>query len=313
MWPMTGSPKNGISNKMPAHHILFGFIIAIVWGINFVVMKIGLEYLTPFLFVTVRFTVVFLLLFPWLRLVKGSMWVIFWTALCLGGVHFAFVITGLELAENVTSIIIIVQMHVPLTLLLAHVFLKEKLSYWRGGGIFIAFLGILVISFDPAIVNERIAIIIVFIATMLYSIGAILMRTMKNIGVFNTQAWSALYGVPILLSLSLTMETDHISQIMAMDMTGWGTVFYTAILASVVGYGGMNFLLKNHPVTLIAPILLSVPIFATAAAVIVFDEQLTPRFLVGAGLTLLGLVVIHVRDWWKKRQVVEELLSLIHI
>lgn len=293
---------------MPAHHVLFGFIVSIVWGVNFVVMKVGLEHLSPFLFVSFRFALVLALLFPWLRLVKGHMWLIISVGLCLGGLHFAFAIMGLELADNVTSIVIIVQLHVPLTLIMAHFFLKEKLSYWRGGGILVAFFGVLIITFDPEIVNERIAIIVIFMATILYSIGAILMRKLQNVGVFNTQAWTAIFGLPILLVLSLYTETGQIDQILAMNWIGWSTVFYTAVLSSVVGYGGMNFLLKHHPVTLIAPILLSTPIFATVAAVIVFDEVLTIRFLIGAGFTLLGLAVIHMRDWWKKRQVVRELL-----
>ena len=271
-------------------------------------MKVGLEHLSPFLFVAFRFAIVLALLFPWLRLVKGHMLLIVSVGLCLGGLHFAFAIMGLELAENVTSIVIIVQLHVPLTLIMAHFLLKEKLSYWRGSGILVAFLGVLVITFDPAIVNERIAIIVIFMATILYSIGAILMRKLQNVGVFNTQAWTAVFGLPILLSLSLYTETGHIDQIMNMDGIGWSAILYTAVLSSVVGYGGMNFLLKRHPVTLIAPIFLSTPIFATGAAIMVFDEVLTIRFLIGAGLTMIGLAVIHMRDWWKKRQVVRELL-----
>ncbi|PCI33572.1 MAG: hypothetical protein COB54_04560 [Alphaproteobacteria bacterium] len=293
---------------MPVHHLLFAFVVSIVWGVNFVVMKIGLDYMSPFLFVTVRFTIVLMLMLPWLHLVKGQMKLIIGVALCLGGIHFTFVIMGLDLVENITSIIIIVQMHVPLTLIMAHFFLKEKLSYWRSSGIVVAFLGILIISFDPAILSERIAIVIVFIATLFYSTGAVLMRRLQDVGVFNMQGWTAVVAIPILLSLSLYTESGQLDQIRAMDLTGWSTVFYTAVLSSVVGYGGMNFLLKHHPVTLIAPIFLSTPIFATVAAVVVFDEALTGRFLAGASLTLLGLAVIHLRDWWKKRQVVEELL-----
>ncbi|HEC00839.1 MAG TPA: hypothetical protein ENI91_04025 [Sphingomonadales bacterium] len=293
---------------MPIHHILLAFLVSLVWGVNFVVMKIGLDSLSPFLFVAFRFALVLLLLFPWLRIVKGHMWLILAIGLCLGGLHFAFAIMGLELAENVTSVVVIVQLHVPLTLIMAHFLLKERLSYWRGGGILVAFLGVLIITFDPAIVEERLAIIIIFVATLLYSLGAILMRKLKNVGVFNTQAWTAVVGFPILLSLSLTTESGQVAQVMAMGFTGWAAIFYTAILSSVVGYGGMNFLLKHHPVTLIAPILLSTPVFATVAAVITFGDELTPRFLAGASLTMLGLGVIHLRDWWKKRQVVRELL-----
>ncbi|MCF8474316.1 MAG: DMT family transporter [Emcibacter sp.] len=293
---------------MSIGHLLFGFFISLVWGVNFIFMKIGLEHLSPFLFMTMRFSIVLLMLFPWLRIVKNNMWIIFAAALCLGGVHFAFLITGLHLAENVTSIIVIIQMHVPMTLILAHIFLKEKLSYWRGSGILIAFIGILIITFDPAVANERLAIIIVLIATSLYSTGAILMRKLQNVGVFNLQAWTGVFAVPILLSLSLVAENGQWEQIVDMNLGGWGALLYTAVLSSIVGYGGMNFLLKRYSVTLIAPILLSTPVFATIASVIVFDEILTNRFLIGASFTLCGLAVIHLRDWWKKRRVVRELL-----
>ena len=293
---------------MPFPHVLLALFVSIVWGVNFVVMKIGLEHLSPFLFVVFRFAIVLALLFPWLRIVKGHMGLILAAGLCLGGLHFAFVTVGLELAENITSIVIIVQMHVPLTLIMAHFLLKERLSYWRVSGVLIAFLGVLVISFDPDIMEERMAIIIIFTATSLYSVGAILLRKLQTVGVFNMQAWTAIFGLPILISLSLYTETGQMEQVMNLDREGWSAIFYTAVLSSVVGYGGMNFLLKRHPVTLIAPIFLTVPVFATTAAVLVFDEVLTTRFLVGAGLTLCGLVVIHVRDWWKKRQLVRELL-----
>ncbi len=293
---------------MPTHHILFGFFISLVWGVNFVVMKIGLDHLSPFLFVTLRFIIVFMLMLPWLRIVKGHMVLIFIVAVCIGGIHFIFVIMGLDMVKKISSIVVVVQMNVPLTLILAHIFLKEKLSYWRGSAIVIAFTGILVITFDPAIVNERIAIVIFLAATLLYSIGAILMRKLKNVGALNIQGWTGVFAVPFLLSLTLVTETGQMEQITSMNMTGWGALFYTAVLSSVVGYGGMNFLLKHHPVTLIAPILLTVPIFASSAAVIVFNEELTPRFFLGAGLTLFGLAIIHIRDWWKKRQMVRELL-----
>ena len=293
---------------MPFHHILIALIVSIVWGVNFVVMKIGLAHLSPFLFVTLRFGIVLLLLFPWLRPVKGHMWLLAGIGLCLGGLHFAFAITGLQLTQNVSAIIIIVQLHVPLTLIMAHFILKERLSYWRTAGVVIAFLGVVIISFDPAIVNERIAIIVIFIATMFYSLGAILMRKLRNVAVFNTQAWTALFGLPVLMTLTLMTESGQLAQVMSMNMNGWWALLYTAVLSSVVGYGGMNFLLRKYPVTMIAPIFLSTPVFATAAAVMVFDEVLTMRFLAGAGLTLAGLVLIHVRDWLKGRQVVRELL-----
>ena len=113
---------------MPLHHILLALVVATVWGVNFVVMKIGLDYLSPFLLVSLRFTLVFLLMAYWMRMVKGHFWLLCGIGLSLGGVHFALVISGLQLADNITSILVIVQMHVPVTLVMAHFYLKGKIK-----------------------------------------------------------------------------------------------------------------------------------------------------------------------------------------
>lgn len=293
---------------MPIHHLLFALLVALVWAINFVVMKVGLEQVTPFWFVTMRFLVVAALLLPWLKVVKGRMMHLILIGLCLGGLHFAVMIMAVDHAEQISTLVIVVQIHVPLTLIFAHFFLKEKLSYWRGGGIFMAFCGVMVITIDPAIINERIAILLTISATLFYATGAILTRKLKDVDVLTTQAWTAVSGLPLLIGLTLYYETDHLAQVMALDVTGWSMVFYTAVLSSIVGYGGMNFLLKHHPVTLIAPIMLCVPVFSTVAVVIFLDEVITPRFLIGAFITMSGLGLIHFRDWWRKRKVVTDLL-----
>lgn len=293
---------------MPIHHLLFALLVALVWAINFVVMKVGLEQVTPFWFVTMRFLVVAALLLPWLKVVKGRMKHLILIGLCLGGLHFAVMIMAVDHAQQISTLVIVVQLHVPITLIFAHIFLQEKLSYWRAGGIFMAFCGVMVITIDPAIINERIAILLTISATFFYATGAILTRKLKDVDVLTTQAWTAVSGLPILIGLTLYYETDHLTQVMALDVTGWSMVFYTAVLSSIVGYGGMNFLLKHHPVTLIAPIMLCVPVFSTVAVVIFLDEVITPRFLIGAFITMGGLGLIHFRDWWRKRKVVTDLL-----
>ncbi len=293
---------------MPIKHLILALIVSLVWGVNFVVMKIGLLQLDPFLFISLRFIIVLIMLLPWLRLVKGHMLQVFWVGVCLGGLHFGSAILGLGLAENVTSIIIVVQLHVPMTLIMAHFLLNEKVSYWRGLGILVSFSGVLFLSFDPAIVDERIAIVVILAATIFYSVGSILMRRLKDVGVFTTQAWIAFYALPILVPLTLSFEQDHITQIIEMDYIGWSMLLYTAVLSSLVGYGGLNYLFKHHPVTAIAPILLTVPLFATIAAVVFLGETISLRFIIGASITLGGLGLIHFRDWWKKRKMSRELL-----
>jgi O-acetylserine/cysteine efflux transporter len=294
---------------MPVQHIVLALIVAVVWGVNFVVMKMGLSYLDPLLFVTVRFTIVLLLLFPFLKKVKGRMWKILQVGVCIGGLHFIFAITGIGLADHIASLTVITQLHVPFTLIMAYFFLGEKLSYWRTGGIVISFVGVLIITFDPIIIDERVAIGFIIVAVIFYSIGSILYRQLKDVGVWQNQAWTAVCAIPCLLPMTLIFETGQIEQVMNMDLMGWGLVFYTAVFASLVGYGGINYLFKHYNVSQVAPFLLTIPIFATIASVLLLDEVITQRFIFGSSVTLGGLGLIAFRDWWLKVKMSKEQLS----
>lgn len=285
---------------MSVPHIILAFIVAMVWGVNFVVMKMGLAYLDPFLFVTLRFTIVFLLLLPFLKRVKGYMWKIMQVAFCMGGVHFIFVITGINMATHISTITVITQLSIPFTLIIAYLFLGEKISYWRISGVIISFLGVMIITFDPIVVDERLAIGIVVIAVLFYSVGSVLYRRLKDVGVWEVQVWTAALAIPCLLPMTLGFETGQIEQITSMGLMGWGCVIYTAVFASLVGYGGINYLFKNYDVSQVVPFLLTIPIFATIAAVLFLDEEVTHRFLIGSAVTLSGLALISFRDWLLK-------------
>ncbi|WP_138379357.1 DMT family transporter [Luteithermobacter gelatinilyticus] len=289
-------------------HLLLGLVVALAWGLNFVVMKIGLEQLSPFWFGTLRFVIVLLILLPWLRVTKGAMTKLFLVGICIGGLHFGFVFLGMNMASQVSAIVVVVQMNIPITLLLAHFFLGEKISLWRMTGIAVAFGGVIIITFDPAIAGEGLAIAIMLAAVTLYSIGTTLMRRMQTVSILRVQAWTAFYSVPLLLALSLWFETGQIAELVHLDALHWGMLIYTAVISSIVGYGGINYLLKHYPVAQIAPILLLVPVFATTAAVVFLDEVLSLRFLIGAGITLGGLGLIHYRDWVKNRKLPKEML-----
>ena len=132
--------------------------------------------------------------------------------------------------------------------------------------------------------------------------GVILMRKMSAVPVFQTQAWVSFYSVPIFLALTLVFEKDQVSQVLNVDMVGASMVLYTSILSTIVGYGGMNYLIRRFPVTLISPFLVSVPVFATISSVIFLGETLSPKFILGSAVTLSGLGIIHFRDWQLKRK-----------
>lgn len=293
---------------MPLKYVLFALFVCLIWGVNFAVMKIGLAQLDPYLFGLIRFSIVLLILLPWLRIVPGAMLQLFVLGNLIGGLQFALVFVGMDMTNHVSAMSVVVQMNIPITLILAHFFLNERMSYWRTGGVIIAFFGVVIITLEPEILEEGVVVLIILAATALYSVGVILMRKVKTVTVFQTQAWVAFFSVPVFLIMTTFFEENQVSQVMNLDIVGVSMVLYTSILSTIVGYGGMNYLLRRFPVTLISPFMVSVPVFATISSMIFLDETLSEKFIIGSIVTLCGLGVIHFRDWQLKRRAKAALL-----
>lgn len=287
---------------MSIKHVLLAIFVCLIWGVNFVVIKVGLQQLDPYIFGLVRFSIVLLCLLPWLKIIPGAMLKLFILGNLIGGFQFALVFLGMDMTNHVSAMSVVVQMNIPITLILAHFFLGERMSYWRTGGVIVSFIGVLIITLEPEVMEEGTAVVIILIATVFYSLGVILMRKITAVPVFQTQAWVAFYSVPVFLALTLIFEENQLDQVLNLDMTGILMVLYISILSTIVGYGGMNYLIRRFPVTLISPFMVSVPVFATVSAVVFLDEIITSKFIMGAIVTLGGLGIIHYRDWRLKRK-----------
>lgn len=287
---------------MSPRYVLFALFVCLIWGVNFVVMKVGLRQLDPYLFGLVRFSIVLLILSPWLKIIPGEMFKLFILGNLIGGLQFALVFLGMDMTDHVSAMSVVVQMNIPISLILAHFFLSEKMSYWRTGGVVVAFAGVVIITLEPEILEEGVVVLIILAATALYSVGVIMMRKVTAVPVFQTQAWVSFYSVPVFIILTVMFEENQVEQVMNLDWVGISMVLYTSILSTIVGYGGMNYLLKLFPVTLISPFMVSVPVFATISSVVFLGETLSSKFVIGSIVTLSGLGIIHLRDWQLKRR-----------
>ena len=81
------------------------------------------------------------------------------------------------------------QLGVPFTTLLSIVFLNEKVGWRRGLGITLAFLGVLIISIDPANFNFETGLFFIIAAAFVGSIGSILMKQITPLPAIHMQAW----------------------------------------------------------------------------------------------------------------------------
>lgn len=287
---------------MPIRHLLIVLLICIVWGGNFLGSAAALREFPPILFTALRVLLVGVLLFPFLQPPAAGHWPrLVAVCLCNGALHFALSFWALHLADNLTSPAIVLQSYVPMTALLAVIFLGERFGWRTGLGIAVSFAGVLVLGFDPLVLQAPTALLLMLLSALFLAIGTVLMRGLAGVQPLALQAWSAVFGVPLLVAASLAIEGDPWVAIDGASWIGWAGVGYAALLASVLGHGLFFWLVQRYPVSQITPYLLLTPLFAIALGVLVWGDRPGPRLILGGVMVLGGVLVIALRTRSKAR------------
>ena len=281
---------------MQPSHLALMLLINLVWGFNLVSGKVGVTEFSPLLFTTLRFAVLGLVLAPFLRVHRGQMVLVLGIAMTMGGLHFALLFVGMALADDVSAIAIAIQLAVPFATVLSVVFLGERRGFARIAGISLACAGVMAMAFDPRVFSYLDGLALTVAAALCGAVGMLLMRRVRGIGVVQMQAWLAVFSLPLLLALTLLLEHDHAAQLAQAPLVGWAAVLYTALAASLVGHGGLYFLLQRYPVTLVAPQTLLATLFAVIFGVTILGDTLTARMVAGGALTLLGVFIVARRE-----------------
>ncbi len=273
-------------------HLLLALLANCAWGFNFIAGKIGAGDFQPLFFTSLRFFFLLLVMLPWLRPAPGSMRPLLQLAFLMGVGHFSMMFIGLNAGGNIASIAITTQLYVPFSAILAAVFLQEHIPLIKILAIIIAFLGIIVIGFDPIVFNHVDAVLWVMGAAFVMAVSTIFMRRFPNMGVFRLQAWTALVACPSLLLLSLIFESNHLQIVSQLKAINFWSPLYSAIGASVIGHGIVYYLLGRYPVSTVTPLLLLAPILASIFGIWWFDDQLGWRLVLGGIMTLLGVFMV---------------------
>ncbi|HKY59939.1 MAG TPA: EamA family transporter [Gemmatimonadota bacterium] len=277
---------------------LFG-LLAFIWGSTWLVIKIGLADLPPFLAAGLRFALAAGVLavvararripFPRDRrehaLLLGVGTTMFWAS--YGIVYWAeqYIPSGLTAVLFAT--------HPFFTLILAHLVLSaERITARRVLGVGIGFLGVaLVFSGDLTLDHPRgaTAAAVLLLAPLASAAGNV---TVKRWGThlhpFQLSILPMAYGAAALLGSSLVVERGARIE---WSPVAVGSVLYLAILGSVIAFVGYYTLLREVAVTTLNLMSYVYPVVAVVLGYLILDEILDRLALAGAGLVLVGIAV----------------------
>lgn len=268
----------------------------VLWGVNLIVAKIGLAQFPPMLFTLLRFTILAVCLAPFLRVRRGQMGTMVVASFFMGALQFALYFWGLTKATNVASVAIANQLTVPFSTLLSIALLGEVVHWRRWTGITLSFAGVLIMGFDPEVATQWQSLSFVISGAFIGCVGLIAIKKLKGFSPLELQAWIAWLSLPLLLVFTLEFERPDTNVLAHVSLAGWGALFYTALASSLMAYTIYFYLINRYPLTSVAPITTLSPVFSVVLCVLFLNEALSPRLAIGGVCTLLGVVIITMRE-----------------
>ena len=284
-------------------HVILALIVVVLWGGNFVAIKIALRDLAPLNLCALRFVLTALaaLVIPLPKIPKPYLW----RYLGLYGFFMfilQFVLLFIAMKEGISAGLasLVLQAQLVFSFLFGVVFLKERPVFGQVLGAVLAILGFLLIAKHHGGEFTGWGFGLVLGAAASWSLGNLTVKRMsvleQPINMMAVVAWSSVCVAPVLILLALVFQTP-VSMPHVLAHPNWSYIHFYAAVAYIVvastwiGYGGWNYLMARYPMTTIAPFALLVPVVGLLSSACWLGESLPVWKLIACLFVVLGLLV----------------------
>ncbi|WP_424213706.1 EamA family transporter [Streptomyces sp. BI20] len=275
----------------PVHSAL-AVLVTAVWGVNFVVIEIGLGHFPPLLLSCLRFLAAALpaVFFvgrprvPWKWIVG--------VGLALGVAKFGLLFTGMAAGSPAGLSSLVLQGQAVFTALFAALALGERPGRLRLVGMGVAVVGIAVAAGDTG-GGSAVGVALVVAAAACWGVSNVLTRKAAPADALNFMVWVCVVPILPLAGLSLWLEGPErdLAALRGLDWSGLGVIGYVAWVSTVFGFAAWGWLLKRYPASSVAPYTLLVPVFGMSSAALVLGEQVSTARWVAAALLVGGVAL----------------------
>ena len=269
--------------------------VMFLFGSSYPVGKIGVNNISALVFVTLRVGIMALALLPFLQIKtfnkENYKYILFFTV-AMGLIVYPMIYLSLQYSISTSGIIILMQCSIPIGVLMSAFFLKENVSYKRWLVISFVIFGVIIVGFDPLILQEPLGILFAVIGGFGYALASLFSKYLQRENPLNINAWMAIITFPCLALLTLILEPDAIDQVLGMNQTSIITVLYSGLILSCVAQIGMFWLYKYYDVQTVLPLYSLFPIFGILLTVLMLDEYLTDYIIIGTVIVISGNYIL---------------------
>lgn len=271
-------------------------LVPVLWGLNFPATALMLQHYPPLLAGSLRFA---LLAVPAILFVPRpqvrTRWLV-GTGLGLGVMQFAFLYAGMAAGMPAGLASLALQASAPFTILLATVFLGERLTWRRATGVGIAAAGLALIGASQSRAAALLPVLLTLMGALGWAIGNICSRLAQAPKPLQLTMWMSIVPPVPLFLMALAAEGPRIGPALSGALTAPAMpatlgLLYIVLFATVIGYGIWNTLMSRYPASEVAPWSMLVPVVGIASSWALLGETPRPAEL-GAGALVIGGVAL---------------------
>jgi len=278
---------------MRPSHVALAALVTALWGVNFVIIDLGLDHFPPLLFSALRFLVAALPAVFFVGRPKVAWKWIVGVGLALGVAKFGLLFTGMSMGAPAGLSSLILQVQAVFTAVFAFLALGERPGRVKLTGMAVALAGIGVAAVDEGASSSLTGFLLVIAAAVAWGVSNVLTRKAAPPDALNFMVWVSTVPVLPLLALSLLVEGPErdLAALRDLDPVGVGVIVFIAWVATVFGFGAWGWLLRRHPASSVAPFSLLVPVFGMSSAALFLGEEISPLRWCAAVLLVGGVAL----------------------
>ncbi len=293
---------------MSPKDLLLALLVIVVWGLNFVVIKVGLHGMPPMLMGALRFM---LAAFPAILFVRRPgvplRWMLaYGMTISLGQFAFLFYAMYVGMPAGLASLVL--QSQAFFTLFFAALFLGERLRGSNLFGLLVAASGLVLIGLQGGQTMTLAGFALTIAAASMWALGNVVTRKLGKVNLVGLVVWGSLIPPLPFLALSLWLEGPELigQSLRTLSLDSMLVLAYLAFGATILGYGLWSRLLSRYPASQVAPFSLLVPVVGISSAALLLGERLGPLQMIGAALVMVGLLINvwggRLLDSWRRRE-----------
>jgi O-acetylserine/cysteine efflux transporter len=278
---------------MPIRHLLLVLLVIIVWGINFVFVKLALSELSPLFLCAMRFLIasvpaVFFVKPPNVALKTVASYGFFMFAL-----QFSFVFMGMHLGMTPGMASLIMQVQVFFSMFFAVLVFGEQPKMGQILGALVSFGGIGLVALHCDQQVSFLGFLCILGAAASWGIGNLYAKQMKSTHFISVIVWGSFIICLPMFAAALLIEGPQavVSSYHHLTWKGGGALIYIVYASTWLGYGVWNWLLERYPVSVVVPFTLLIPLVGILSSVLVFGEPFQLWKLVSGVLVISGLFI----------------------